>query len=167
MILLYLLDGVIPAGEQSIAAEYAFQRHPSALPCAIFLDRFQCILRTGRRESAAGSVQRRNVSAISANKGQQEAFHTRFFLSRGSAVAKRPARKSCARIVSRISAKGASVRDSCATKIRFIPPRINGMKGVTASRMRRFARLRRTLLPTFLETEKPIFDGRAVCRFFA
>jgi len=60
---------------------------------------------------------------------------------------------------------GASMIVSRAMKIRFVPPLIDGIKGVTASRMRRFTRFRITAFPIFLLTEKPIFALGP--RFFA
>lgn len=43
-----------------------------------------------------------------------------------------------------------------AMKITLTLPRISGMSGVTASRMRRLTRLRVTLLPILRLTEKPM-----------
>ena len=46
---------------------------------------------------------------------------------------------------------------SRAMNIKFVPPLMDGISGVTASRMRRLTRFRVTAFPIFLLTEKPIF----------
>ena len=54
---------------------------------------------------------------------------------------------------------------SRAMKIKFVPPLMDGISGVTASRMRRLTRFRITAFPIFLLTENPIFA--LVFRLFA
>ena len=154
-----LRNRIITAFAKRVAAQNAPDRKQAAFPCAVFLERLNSVFRTGRRKAAAWGQHRRDVLFIAADNGNQYPLHAH------SSVRIKPARWSCVRIPSRMLRNGASMMESRAIKIRLLPPLIAGIKGVTASRMRRFTRLRTTALPIFLLTENPIFA--LVFRLFA
>ena len=156
---LALRNGIVSAFAKRIAAQNAPKRKPAAFPRAVFRNRFHRILRARRCKAATRRQQWRDIFFITADDCDQYPLHFK------SPALNSPARCSCVSIASRILRNGASMIVSRAMKIRFVPPLIDGIKGVTASRMRRFTRFRITAFPIFLLTEKPIFALEP--RFFA
>ena len=69
---------VITAGMPGVAACDALEREPTAVPGAVFVDRFRGIFRTGRKKAATWPEQRTQAVAISLDQEKQKLGHTRY-----------------------------------------------------------------------------------------
>ena len=72
---------IITAGMPRVAACYALEREPTAIPGAVFVDRFRGIFRTGRKKAATGPEQRTQAIAISFNQEEEKLAHARYSAS--------------------------------------------------------------------------------------
>ena len=68
-------DGVVPALVEGVAPQKALQRQKAALGRAIFLDRFESVLRAGGDIAAAGGKEGRNGPLIKADHAQKDLLH--------------------------------------------------------------------------------------------
>ena len=72
---------------KGIAPQQPLQRQPAALHRAVFRDRLQRILRTGRREPTPARKPRGEILLIQADEKQKHALHGVFCVSRPSLAA--------------------------------------------------------------------------------
>lgn len=166
---------VIPTLGKRVTAQNAPKRQKPALEYTMLLNGGKRIIRTGWRVATAAGMARGKIALVAPNQRGQKPFHrfcpapsgTRFsfcappFLF--SSSLRRSARRSRLRMALSIAVNFSSTTGSRAMKIRLYPLFTHGIIGPKDSLSRRLTRLRTTLLPSFLLTEKPTRIGGFCC----
>jgi len=141
-------NGVVASGVPRVAAGESSRRQPATAHRAVALDRFQCVSRAGRVETAHLPVHRADEPPIELQKTDQHVLH------RGSSTRRSP----WATSADSSSYVAAAEAGRARTTVRLPGGRSGNCAAITARR-RRWTRFRWTAPPTALFTTNPIRAG--------